>query len=88
MDFSLFQPNLINMNVHSATFRCSIELYVSSGICTLADFFPNWDFRGVFSIYNKFCRLLYVPLPSVYLNSCLQYNKQFKYKKRRIRREI
>jgi hypothetical protein len=31
---------------------------------------------------------IYVPLSSVYLNSCQQYNKQFKYKKRRIRREI
>jgi hypothetical protein len=37
---------------------------------------------------------IYVPLPSIYLNACLQYNKQSKeeknkkrYMKRRIRRE-
>jgi hypothetical protein len=41
MDFSLFKPNLINMNVDSATFSCSIELYKQW--YTLADFSPNWD---------------------------------------------
>jgi hypothetical protein len=48
-DFSLFKPNLINMNVHSATCSCSVELYKLW--FTLADFFPNWNFRGVFSTY-------------------------------------
>ena len=48
-DFSLFKPYLINMNVHSATCSCSIELYKLW--YTLADFLPNWTFRGVFSIY-------------------------------------
>jgi hypothetical protein len=27
IDFSLFKPNLINMNVHSATCSCSVEPY-------------------------------------------------------------
>jgi hypothetical protein len=45
MDFSLFKPYLINMNVHSATCSCSVELYKQW--YTLADFFPNWNFRGV-----------------------------------------
>ena len=40
------------MNVHSATCICSIELYKLW--YTLADFFPNWDFRGVFSKYHYF----------------------------------
>ena len=40
-DFSWFKHNLINMNVHSATCSCSIELYK---VCyTLADFLPNCD---------------------------------------------
>jgi hypothetical protein len=39
--FSLFKPNLINMNVHSATCGCSVELYKLW--YTLADFLPNWD---------------------------------------------
>ena len=52
MDFSLFQPNLINMKAHSATCSCSVELYKQWYI--LADFFPNWNFRGVFSIYHYF----------------------------------
>jgi hypothetical protein len=34
------------MNVHSATCSCSVELYKLWN--TLADFFPNWNFRGVF----------------------------------------
>jgi hypothetical protein len=37
----LFKPNLKNMNVHSATCSCSIELYKQW--YTLADFLPNWD---------------------------------------------
>ncbi len=41
IDFSLFKPNLINMNVHSATCSCSIELYKQW--YTLADFLPNCD---------------------------------------------
>jgi hypothetical protein len=40
----LFKPYLINMNVHSATCRCSVELYKQWYI--LADFFPNWIFPG------------------------------------------
>jgi hypothetical protein len=35
----LFKPNLKNMNDHSATCSCSIELYKQK--FTLADFFPN-----------------------------------------------
>jgi hypothetical protein len=49
-DFSLFKPNLINMNVHCATCSCSVELYKLW--YTLADFLPNCNFRGVFSIYS------------------------------------
>ena len=56
-DFSLFKPNLINMNVHSATCSCSVELYKLW--YTLADFLPNWNFPGVFSIYYT------------YLNTCV-----------------
>jgi hypothetical protein len=48
------------MNVHSATCSCSVELYKLR--YTLADFFPNWNFRVVFSILLPF---IYVPLPSV-----------------------
>jgi hypothetical protein len=48
-DFSLFKPYLINMNVHSATCSCSVELYKLW--YTLVDFLPNWNFRGIFSIY-------------------------------------
>ena len=42
------------MNVHSATYSCSVELYKQW--FTLADFFffPNWDFPGVFSKYHYF----------------------------------
>jgi hypothetical protein len=47
--FILFKPNLINMNVQSATGSCSVELYKLW--YTLADFLPNWNFRGVFSLY-------------------------------------
>ncbi len=46
---SSFKPYLINMNVHSATCSCSVELYKLW--YTLGDFLPNWNFRGVFSIY-------------------------------------
>ncbi len=88
IDLSLFKPNLVNMTVHSATYRCSVELYKQW--YTLADFFPNWNFRGVFS--TLVLPFIYVPLPSVCLllnvNVCYKYNKQFKYKRRRIRREI
>ena len=52
MDFSLFKPNLRNMNVHRATCSCSVELHKQW--YTLADFFPNWNFRGVFSTYHYF----------------------------------
>ncbi len=44
----MFNPNLINMNVHSATCSCSVELYKLW--YTLADFLPNWNFRG-FSLH-------------------------------------
>jgi hypothetical protein len=37
-------PNVINMNVHSATCSCSVELYKLW--YTLADFLPNWNFRS------------------------------------------
>jgi hypothetical protein len=39
----------INMNVHSVICSCSDELYKLW--YSLADFLPNWNFRGVFSIY-------------------------------------
>ena len=49
MDFSLFKPNLINMNVHSATCSCSDELYKQW--YTLADFLPSWDIsRGFLDV--------------------------------------
>jgi hypothetical protein len=38
------------MNVHSATCSCSVELYKLW--YTLADFLPNWNFRGVFFTYT------------------------------------
>ncbi len=47
-DFSLFKPNLINMNVHSATCSCPVELYKLWYI--LVDFLPNWNFAG-FSLW-------------------------------------
>jgi hypothetical protein len=48
------------MNVHSATCSCSVEL--NKLWYTLADFFPNWNFRGVFS--TLVLPFIYVPLPS------------------------
>jgi hypothetical protein len=60
--FSLFKPNLLNMNVHSATCSCSVEPYKLW--YTLADFLPNWNFRGVFSSFVL--PFIFVPpLPSV-----------------------
>ncbi len=45
IDFSLFKPSLINMNVHSATCSCSVALYKQW--YNLADFFPKLRFsRG------------------------------------------
>jgi hypothetical protein len=41
MDFRLFMPNLINMNVHSVICSWSVEL--SKQWYTLADFLSNWD---------------------------------------------
>jgi hypothetical protein len=38
------------MKVHSATCSCSVELYKLW--YPLADFFPNWNFPGVFSTYH------------------------------------
>jgi hypothetical protein len=50
IDFSLFKPNLINIDVHSATCSCSIELYKQS--YTLADFLPNCDIsRGFLNVF-------------------------------------
>jgi hypothetical protein len=46
MDFTLFMPNLINMNVHSAICSWSVELYQQW--YTLADFLSNWDISRVF----------------------------------------
>jgi hypothetical protein len=48
-DLSLFKPNLRNINVHSATCSCSVELYKQWH--TLADFLPNWDIsRGFLDV--------------------------------------
>jgi hypothetical protein len=45
MDFTLFMPNLINMNVHSAICSWSVELYEQW--YTVVDFLSNWDiWRG------------------------------------------
>ena len=43
------------MYVGSATCSCSVELYKLW--FTLADFLPNWHFRGVFSISNNAVRI-------------------------------
>ena len=48
MDFSLFKPNLRNMNVHRATCSCSVKLYKQW--FTLVDFLPNWDISRGFSV--------------------------------------
>jgi hypothetical protein len=51
MDFTLFMPNLTNMNVHSAICSWSVELYKQWH--TLADFLSNWDIsRGFLYILN------------------------------------
>jgi hypothetical protein len=42
----MYKPNLINMNVHSATCSCSVELYKQW--FTLADFFPKLGFSQGF----------------------------------------
>jgi hypothetical protein len=97
------------MEVLRATCSCSVELFELW--YALADFLPNWNFRGVFSVNRRkdlrSCdgrRRVYIisfavylctfTLPSMYLNACLQYNKQSKEEKnkkrdmkRRIRRE-
>ena len=50
-EFSLFKPNLINMNVHSATCSCSVELHKLW--YTLADFLHKLEFsRGFLYILN------------------------------------
>ncbi len=41
----MFKPNLINMNVYSATCSCSVELYKQW--FTLAEFFPKLGFSRV-----------------------------------------
>ncbi len=38
--------------LYSATCSCSVELYKLWN--TLADFLPNWNFRGVFSIHINY----------------------------------
>jgi hypothetical protein len=70
----------------SATWSCSIELYKQW--YTLADFLPNWNFRGVFC---KSLILLFIYVPTFaqcVFNMHVCNNKQFKYKKRRIRRHM
>jgi hypothetical protein len=52
MDFSLFQPKLSSMQVHSATCSCSVELYKQWWI-----FRQTGTFRGVFSISNNAVRI-------------------------------
>ncbi len=47
MDFSLFKPTLINMEVHSATCSCSIELYINSGIL-----WQNFSQTGIFAGFS------------------------------------
>jgi hypothetical protein len=47
--FIVYAKPIMNMNVHSVICSCSVELYTLW--YTLADFLPNWNFRGVFSIY-------------------------------------
>ena len=49
IDFSLFKPNLINMNVHRATCSCSVELYKQW--FTLTDFFAKLGYFAGFSMY-------------------------------------
>ncbi len=49
---------------------------------------PNWDVSWGFLYISLVLPFIYVPLLRVCLIPSLKYNKQFKYKKRRIRREI
>jgi hypothetical protein len=52
IDLSLFISNIIKMNVQRATCIRSIEVIeLYKQWYTLADFLPNWNFCGVFSIY-------------------------------------
>jgi hypothetical protein len=54
-----FKPNLIHMNVHSATCSCSVELYKLW--YTLADFLPNWNISRGFlyiSLISSQCCLV------------------------------
>ncbi len=54
MDFTLFMPNLINMNVHSAICSWSVEL--CKQWYTFADFLPNWDIsRGLNQHFSYYC---------------------------------
>jgi hypothetical protein len=46
------------MNVHSATCSCSVELYRLW--YTLADFLPNWNFRGTLIIID-FSKYIFSP---------------------------
>ncbi len=68
------------MQVHSATWSCSVEL--NKQWYYLADFLSNWNFRGVFSVNHSFCRLF------MYLCVCLicmsVIQQTVKYKKIRI----
>ncbi len=49
IDFSLYKPNLINKNVHSATCSCSVKLYKQW--FTLADFFSQTGIFAWFSLH-------------------------------------
>jgi hypothetical protein len=50
----LLKPNIINMNVHSATCSCSIDL--DKLWYTLVDFLPNRDILRGFLYISLFCR--------------------------------
>jgi hypothetical protein len=50
IDFSLFMPNLINMNVHSVICSCSVELYK---LCILWRIFCQTGIFAGFSLYIK-----------------------------------
>jgi hypothetical protein len=67
IDLSLFKPNLISMHVHRATCSCSVELYKLW--YTFADFYPNWNFHGVFSTYTYTAKLRWAGAGNRFLGS-------------------
>ncbi len=79
--FSLFNPNQ-RKRYHSATWSCSVEQYKLR--YSLADFLPNWNFRGISSAYHF--AVIIVPLPSVCLICMSVIQQNSKYKKRKKRR--